>query len=225
MATYPGVYRAKALRVFADGRVEVLVPQVYGPTMPVIGLSSGRQIGDAFVPGMTGWVSFEGGDAALPVWLGNSAVGPDPVGTTPPWIDDHLRNPIVSTSGGNETRGNGTVISQYRVMAGECRWYGHYQIGTTTSWPTGALNLVVPVPVEAVTFQTALASMPGSTVRIYDSSAGLFYYGTVEYQTTNIANLFGIQTGTSHAVQWTLNTVPIVLAPGDILSWDLNYRV
>jgi hypothetical protein len=83
----------------------------------------------------------------------------------------------------------------------------------------------LPVPVEAVTFQTALASMPGSTTRIYDVSTGFFYYGTVEYQTTTIANLFGIQNGTTHAVQWTLNTIPIVLAPGDILSWDLTCRV
>lgn len=140
------------------------------------------------------------------------------------WVDDSLRNPIFQTAGGNETRGNGTVVSWYRVQAGECHWYGHYLLGSTTSWPAGAFNLALPVAADATSFHASFASMCGSTIRAYDASGTDYYYGNVEFQTT-VANVRGPVAGQTRSQAWTVNTVPFAFTTSDIVSWDLRYRV
>jgi hypothetical protein len=65
--SYPAIYRARAA---ANGSgLDVFVPQVFGDTPIKVTDSVGGQ-----VPGM-GWVMFQGGDAAHPVWLADIGLG------------------------------------------------------------------------------------------------------------------------------------------------------
>jgi hypothetical protein len=61
---YPGVYRAKCTATADDGFVTVFIPQVFS-TVPAY---TNQYIGLPPSPGDLGFVSFEGGDPAFPVW-------------------------------------------------------------------------------------------------------------------------------------------------------------
>jgi hypothetical protein len=68
VVTYSGVYEAVCLEVLTD-RARVQVPQVFGTTVVTIFEFAGPRP-DA---GDTGWVSFEGGQAAHPIWVGSES--------------------------------------------------------------------------------------------------------------------------------------------------------
>lgn len=67
--SYPGLYRAKVASVAANGVFDVLIPQVFGPVPVPIADCVGP------LPESTdmGYVGFISGEAAWPVWMGDSA--------------------------------------------------------------------------------------------------------------------------------------------------------
>lgn len=72
------IYRAKVVQGYSAGSCRAVVPQMYGDT--VITISRFSSSSYPTVPTM-GWVSFEGGDASFPVWLGaDSSLPTPPVG-------------------------------------------------------------------------------------------------------------------------------------------------
>jgi hypothetical protein len=83
--TYHGVFKARCTDI-KDNAITVFVPQVFGTTP----ITTTNVVGAYPPPGTFGYVSFEGGDPAYPVWLGTSAtvnsslIGPQgPQGATP----------------------------------------------------------------------------------------------------------------------------------------------
>lgn len=139
------------------------------------------------------------------------------------WTDDHLRNPILTSAGVNETRGNATVVSQYRITAGQCHWYGHYIIGSTTAWNGGVGNISLLYPPGATpdsyTFIHPSASMPGSAVRAYN---GGYHPGSVEFLSTGVLLL---DNAVANTVWGVAATQPFAWAAGSILSWNLSYPI
>lgn len=71
-----GVYRAVFLGVDNLGNVTCTVPSVTGAA-PVAALAAGFNINDAIAPGSLGWVSFEGEDPSMPVWVGFAGAAGD----------------------------------------------------------------------------------------------------------------------------------------------------
>src|SRR4051812_39240021 len=70
MATFPGLYRAKSVKL--DGqKLTAQIPQVYGEATVIIG----DFVGDMPTTVGMGWVSFRSGDAAFPVWHGGGGGG------------------------------------------------------------------------------------------------------------------------------------------------------
>jgi hypothetical protein len=66
--TYHGVFKARCVAVKSN-EITVYVPQVFGDTP----ITTTNVVGSYPPPGTFGYVSFEGGDPAYPVWLGTSA--------------------------------------------------------------------------------------------------------------------------------------------------------
>lgn len=71
MASYPGIYRAKAVSLTGT-KLTAFIPQVFGNTSVVI-----QDYAGAPATGM-GWVAFHGGNAEMPVWIG-ADIPPSPV--------------------------------------------------------------------------------------------------------------------------------------------------
>lgn len=143
-----------------------------------------------------------------------------------PWHDDHLRNPIVKTAGGNENRGNAIIVARYRIIDGFCDWHGHYVLGSSTTWPGGALSLVLPVNPENNYFVAASTSIPGGFVRAFNGTS--YFYANVEYAggaVLGTVQLISQNVSTTPAVPWSINTVPVAFTTNYILSWNLRYPV
>lgn len=142
------------------------------------------------------------------------------------WVVDSARNPIVKTAGGNETRGNAVVVARYRITDGHCEWQGHYVLGNTTSWPVGALSLVLPVLPENSYFVAASTSIPGGFVRAFNGAS--YFYANVEYVgggALGTAQLLAQNVSTTASVPWSINTVPFAFTTNYILSWNLRYPI
>jgi len=70
MATFPGLYRAKAVKI-ETAAVTVQIPQVYGEAGVIVTEFVGAR---PTAVGM-GWVTFRSGDPAFPVWHGETGGG------------------------------------------------------------------------------------------------------------------------------------------------------
>ena len=65
-APYPGIYRAKALRLDTGNQLAALIPQIFGEETVTITAF----VGDPPAASEMGWVAFHGGMPSNPVWLG-----------------------------------------------------------------------------------------------------------------------------------------------------------
>ena len=88
MATYPSLYRAKAVNIRA-GVVEAYVPQVFGETTVIVS----DFLGDIPSASGMGWIFFQAGDPEFPVWSSGVSVindsgggGGGDTGTGPPVV-------------------------------------------------------------------------------------------------------------------------------------------
>jgi hypothetical protein len=70
MSSYPGIYRARCIGVTGD-EIKAYVPQVFG----VLPITTNNRTGALPSPNTNGWVSFEGAQASLPVWVSHSGSG------------------------------------------------------------------------------------------------------------------------------------------------------
>lgn len=81
MASYPGVYRAKAIKLVGN-TLTAYIPQVFGDVQAVVE----NFIGDAPTTDIMGWVSFQGGSPEFPVWHGGGAGGGSGTVTDTLWV-------------------------------------------------------------------------------------------------------------------------------------------
>ncbi len=65
--TAPSIYRAKVVIPFANGNCWVVIPQLFGDTQVLVSRFASVTL-PLELP--MGWVMFEGGDEARPVWMG-----------------------------------------------------------------------------------------------------------------------------------------------------------
>lgn len=138
------------------------------------------------------------------------------------WVDDSGRNPIIQTAAGNETRGNASVVSSYKVTGDECWWVLHYIFGSTTSWPgTGAGNALRLVPPFAYD-QTFFSGATAAPIFGARASNGAVNWGVADF-TGGVVNLYG----TNNAL-WVVNgasSVPFQWSTGFTLDVALRYRI
>ena len=146
------------------------------------------------------------------------------------WVNDSGRYPIISTeaSGYGAVRGNATVQSFYKVTGDECHWVGLYVWGSTTTTAAVALHLFSPFNINTNEFGSSALGIgaPVFGARAYDSSAAARYAAYAECggsaPPTTDAVLIGVD-GTPN-VGWD-STHPFTWASGDMLGWDLTFRI
>lgn len=148
----------------------------------------------------------------------------DHVHSSGDWVDDHTRNPIVNNeqAGFGGSRGNAVVISQYKILGGDtCWWYGHYIIGSTTAWAAVNLDMFPPIYQENSTFSYASASMTAYGARAYNGSYYGLYFEITQAPGTNW-QLYRSDGAPNARIT---NAVPFAWGAGNILSWNLKYRI
>lgn len=65
MASYPGIYQAKAITL-TGSVLTAYIPQVFGDVQVTIE----NFVGTAPTTDIMGWVAFQGGNPEFPVWIG-----------------------------------------------------------------------------------------------------------------------------------------------------------
>jgi hypothetical protein len=125
------------------------------------------------------------------------------------------------------TIGNGTVTGFYCRVNGFVHVWGRAVLGSTSS-VTGAINLTVPVSIDATVSGTFLGTYIGQ-VGIRDDSAATSYSGVV--QTLGIAGFptrVALQVQNASATYSTgaaiSATVPMTWAVDDTIWWNMYYE-
>lgn len=114
----------------------------------------------------------------------------------------------------NLTLGNGTLVSKYQRIGKNILFYFDLTLGSTSTVGAGP---TFTWPVAGLT----VSAVRAMEVRLYDTSAGLYYTGTT-YAETTTAGSMAYRTGTSLSAIGA--TSPFTWATGDILHCHGTYE-
>ena len=120
--------------------------------------------------------------------------------------------PVWTGSGSNPAIGNGQLFGSYTRRGEDCRVRVTLSVGTTTTFGTGHYLFTLPyTPADVVT----------GTCVFFDASASLPYNLTAWVSTAETNAVRLAVSGVGYATA----TSPFTLASGDVIYFDLDYRI
>lgn len=121
------------------------------------------------------------------------------------------------------TLGNGTMVAKYCTVNQLVHYYGKITFGSTTSFTTSNVSIIMPYISDSPTAYTAIA---GGVSYFYDLSTGSFYPGVTALNNSGQAFFGGVMLANGTYSQWTPwgSTTPFTWATGDYYSWNMTYK-